>query len=56
MYEVGDAAQEASLKTCMQYCEIGFDSVIGIFLFPYASTTEQLGSMCKTAFGALRPG
>ena len=29
---------------------------MGIFLFPYASTKEQLRSMCKTAFGALRPG
>ena len=56
MYDVGDAEQETSVKIGRRHCEGGFDSVVGIFLFPYASSREQLKSMCKTAFGALRPG
>ena len=56
MYEVGDAEKEISVKISRRHCEGGFDSVVGIFLFPYASTREQLRAMCKTAFGALRPG
>ena len=56
MYEVGDAEKETSVEISRRHCEGGFDSVVGIFLFPYASSREQLRAMCKTAFGALRPG
>ena len=56
MYEVGDAEEETSVKISRQHCQGGFDSVVGIFLLPYASSRDKLKSMCKTAFGALRPG
>ena len=48
IYKVADA------KTFQESCD--FDLVTTQYLFPYASTKDDLLKMCQSAFKALKPG